>query len=57
MKFLFVIYIILTTLLGFIGVCNDEVDKEQKRKPAWAYMLSIIFLIISPIVAKLCGLI
>ena len=56
MKILFVIYGALSFLLACIGVFNEETDEEGNFKPAWACMLGIIFLTISPSVAKLCGL-
>ena len=56
MKILFVIYGALSFLLACIGVFNEETDEAGNFKPAWACMLGIIFLTISPIVAKLCGL-
>ena len=57
MKILFIIYVFLTGLLGIIGTYNDETDEEQNPKPAWAFILSLIFFMISPIIAFLCGLI
>lgn len=51
-KIIFIIYIISISIIGFCGI-----DYEPKKiNFNWVFTLFLILFIISPIIAKLCGL-
>lgn len=51
-KIIFVIYIISISIIGFCGTYY-----ESKFSFNWVFTLSLILYVISPIIAKFCGLI
>ena len=57
MKFLFVGYIVMAFLLGFYGIAySDKTDKNGYFKFNWPLALALVLNIVSPLVAKICGL-
>ena len=57
MKLLFVGYIIAVFLLGVYGIYYNKTDENGYFKVNWPFGLTLILFVISPIVAKMCGLI
>ncbi len=57
MKFLFVGYIALILVVFFFSIIHqDDVNKNGSRKFNWRFVIVLIMFIVSPVVAKLCGL-
>lgn len=57
MKFLFVGYIALCLVVFFFSMVHqDDVNKDGVGKFNWRFALLLIIFIISPVIAKLCGL-
>lgn len=58
MKFLFVGYIVLCLVVFFFSIIHqDDVNKDGVGKFNWRFVLLLIMFIVSPVVAKFCGLI
>ena len=48
---IFVTYIVISLVFGFIGIANANTDKLN-----YAMVIALLMLVISPIVAHCCGL-
>lgn len=58
MQFLFVGYIALILVVFFFSMIHqDDINKDGSGKFNWRFVIVLIMFIISPVVAKLCGLI
>ena len=58
MKFLFVGYVLLIILCGVWAVFHaNDVDENGYFKVQWRMILVFVMFLVSPLVAKLCGLV
>lgn len=53
LKFIFVLYIGFCFILSILGICFDK----KYSKTAWLLIIGLFLMVISPVVAKMCGLI
>lgn len=51
MRMVFVIYIVISLIFGFIGLANVNTNKIN-----YSMILALLMLIISPIIARCCGI-
>lgn len=58
MKWILPVYVILACLSCFIGIMRTNVtDKNGNFKTNWGMIIGLLMLIVSPIVAKISGVI